>query len=56
MSAGGSELCRDDCMKNCACLLQEMENGPRKVGFLPVVAGGMLVGIVTLHGLVSAGL
>jgi arabinose-5-phosphate isomerase len=36
--------------------LSAMEN-PRKITFLPVVASGnILVGLVTLHGLVSAGL
>ncbi|CAL8470454.1 g9996 [Coccomyxa elongata] len=34
----------------------EMERPPRKVTFFPVVDEGRLVGLVTLHGLVSAGL
>ena len=33
-----------------------MEQPPRKVTFFPVVDEGRLVGMVTLHGLVSAGL
>ena len=33
-----------------------MEQPPRKVTFFPVVDEGRLVGLVTLHGLVSAGL
>ena len=36
--------------------LQEMERPPRKVTFFPVEDDGQLVGLVTLHGLVSAGL
>ena len=36
--------------------LQEMERPPRKVTFFPVVDDARLVGLVTLHGLVSAGL
>ena len=35
---------------------QDMELPPRKVAFFPVVDEGLLTGIVTLHGLVSAGL
>ena len=35
---------------------QEMEQPPRKVTFFPVVDEGRLVGLVTLHGLVGAGL
>lgn len=38
------------------CVAQEMERPPRKVTFFPVVDDGRLVGLVTLHGLVSAGL
>lgn len=38
-----------------ACPLQSMEAGP-KVTVLPVVDGGRLQGLVTLHDLVSAGL
>ncbi|CAK0737489.1 hypothetical protein CVIRNUC_000921 [Coccomyxa viridis] len=34
----------------------EMERPPRKVTFFPVEDDGQLVGLVTLHGLVSAGL
>lgn len=33
-----------------------MEEPPRKVGFFPVVTGPYLVGLVTLHKLVEAGL
>jgi CBS domain-containing protein len=33
-----------------------MEQPPRKVGFFPVVDAERLVGLVTLHSLVSAGL
>lgn len=36
--------------------MQAMEGPPRKVTFLPVVDVHQLVGLVTLHGLVSAGL
>lgn len=36
--------------------LQDMEGPLRRVTFLPVVDAGALVGLVTLHGLVSAGL
>ncbi len=36
--------------------VQEMERPPRKVTFFPVEDDGQLVGLVTLHGLVSAGL
>jgi hypothetical protein len=36
--------------------LQAMEEPPRKVTFFPVMDGGKLVGLVTLHSLVSAGL
>ncbi|KAK9839852.1 hypothetical protein WJX81_006078 [Elliptochloris bilobata] len=36
--------------------MQDMELPPRKVAFFPVVDEGLLVGIVTLHGLVTAGL
>eukprot|EP00884_Botryococcus_braunii_P001675 jgi/Botrbrau1/11508/Bobra.0198s0006.1 len=36
--------------------MQAMEGPPRKVTFFPVIDGGRLVGVVTLHGLVSAGL
>jgi len=38
------------------CRAQAMEQPPRKVAFFPVVDEGRLAGIVTLHGLVSAGL
>ena len=37
-------------------LLQAMEQPPRKVTFFPVVDDGALVGLVTLHRLVEAGL
>ena len=43
-------------MEPCAAHAQEMEQPPRKVGFFPVVDGERLVGMVTLHSLVSAGL
>ena len=33
-----------------------MEQPPRKVTFFPVVDDGTLVGLVTLHSLVTAGL
>ena len=36
--------------------LQAMEEPPRKVSFFPVVDGFHLVGLVTLHKLVEAGL
>ncbi|KAK9801353.1 hypothetical protein WJX73_009327 [Symbiochloris irregularis] len=36
--------------------MQVMEGPPRRVTFLPVVDAGVLAGLVTLHGLVSAGL
>ncbi len=41
----------------CACLdpMQMMEGHP-KVQAMPVVDDGMLVGLVTLHALVTAGL
>jgi CBS domain-containing protein len=35
---------------------QAMENPARKVTFMPVVDDGLLVGLVSLHGLVTAGL
>lgn len=37
------------------CPLQIMERGP-KVAMLPVVDDGKVQGLITLHGLVSAGL
>lgn len=37
-------------------LMQAMEKPPRKVTFFPVVDNGELVGLVTLHKLVEAGL
>ena len=48
-----------DCSSECVCVcvsLQAMEGPPRKVTFMPVVDEQQLVGLVTLHGLVSAGL
>lgn len=58
--------CRLSCSCSCAmhvptggllyARVQEMEQPPRKVSFFPVVDGELLVGLVTLHSLVSAGL
>ena len=36
--------------------MQVMENTGRKVALLPVLEDGQLVGLVTLHALVSAGI